>query len=264
MEEALIVCAMMSSESVWFVRSRGTREGKVERDEEALERHAELMDQDSDHRTLLKLYREWEYQGRDLAWLKENFLRVRAFTLAWKIFQQLQHEVKKVGIELSSSGNRWDPVMKSLCTGFSLNAAQLCKQGIYRVLPRPGNLNHDSILAFLDPSSGLLRGAHGHHSSTTMVSQPPFVIFHELIRTARPFLRTCSAVDDRWLHQCRQLLQKDVSLEELCGKPRPKAAMEASSQDSEDAPKTLRKSTADKSEEISAAKARYLARRNQK
>jgi len=264
LEECLAVAAMVSTEPIWYKRrvERGTR------DEEAEAAHQTFFHESGDHLTLLQVWRRWDEEGHfSEDWLREHFLRTRAMRLARHIYKQLKQEVKTAGLRLQSVGRKTKPVLRSLVAGFFVNAARRMGQGMYKLLAKPGAGGNGAVttpsrappVAYLHPGAALL----------ARQSSPGFVVYHELICTAKPFVRTATAVDYEWLQECRGPMTKNVSAAQLCGREEEASQHQGAEEDNaargtqSPAVQQAPASAHAPEDAVAAARARYLARKKQ-
>lgn len=294
LEEILTIVALLSVESIWFIRSGGGKGGSGsssssnrrdgERDEEAENSHAFFRHPLGDHFTYLAVYRAWEASGYSDSWAKNYFLRVRALRTARSVRGQLVGEFLKAsnggrpenqgdgkkGVELSSCGRDLDKIRKAVCAGYFMNAGQRCsKEWVYRslgvgALETGGGATGGSgiTLMYLHPTCALLHAPE----------PPEHVVYTELVFTARPFMRHAMAVKGRWvksrlesvpLFNADRLCGRALTRNEKGGPQMPvdttssgtKVKVEASSE-------TEKRES--KSAAIEAARARFLARKRAK
>jgi ATP-dependent RNA helicase DHX8/PRP22 len=191
----LTVVSMLSTQSV-FYRPR-------DRQEEADLRKARFTAAEGDQLSLLAVYDAWIAAGASAEWCADNFVQHRALRDARDIRTQLErilsrraaassaiargardadtaraHAVNCLGPE---QGNR-DPtlVRKALTAGYFFQAAKRTMAGEYKTL--------------VDR-----RDVSIHPSSTLAHTKPRYVIFHELVRTTKDYMRNAMAIDPRWL-----------------------------------------------------------------
>ncbi|VBB29066.1 unnamed protein product [Acanthocheilonema viteae] len=95
---------------------------------------------------------------------------------------QLKDIMEKQKIELISCGTDWDVIRKCICSAYFHNAARLKGIGEY-VNVRTG------IPCFLHPTSALFG----------MGYMPDYVVYHELIMTAKEYMQCVTSVETQWL-----------------------------------------------------------------
>ena len=140
-------------------------------------------------------------------WPREQFLRVRSLRTARSIRTQLQGEVTKNHIPIVSCGNDPGPISRAVCAGFFANSARrIGNESTYKLLPRPSVAESTaggelSQLMYPHPSSVLVQ----------LNQAPSYVIFHQIVATARPFMRHVLAVDHNILLQHRSIIQTRIT-----------------------------------------------------
>jgi pre-mRNA-splicing factor ATP-dependent RNA helicase DHX38/PRP16 len=65
---------------------------------------------ESDHLTLLHVYKQWKANGYSDDWCTKNYLHSKALRKAREVRTQLQDIMKLQRMELKSSGSDWDIV----------------------------------------------------------------------------------------------------------------------------------------------------------
>ena len=137
---------------------------------------------------------------------------MRALKNARSVRQQLEQEVRKAipGVSHLSSAKDLESICRAVTAGFFNNAGVRCGAGggdstVYKHLE--GLMPNEELkLIYIHPTSVLASGGGG----------PQFVIYHELVYTARPFMRHVLGVERAWLMECRGRIGK-ASLAELSG-----------------------------------------------
>jgi len=259
-QEAVIIAAMLSTEPIWYSRSRNGQ-----KDEEAEAKHASFNHRLGDHLTLLNVWRRWESDGRmHDSWPRENFLRVRSLRTARSIHTQLHGEMAKNHIPVTSCGNDSALVSRAVCAGFFANSARrIGNESAYKLLPRP---SESGAIA----NGGLSQLIYPHPTSVfaQLNQAPPFVVFHQIVATARPFMRHILAVDHSVLVKARSPLETMITTQELCGFEPPTTRASAEATESYTSalpskPQSLQASSGGnhKAQAIAEARARFLARK---
>lgn len=216
LKEVITIAAMLSVENIWFSRKSKPQPGQPdrppERDAEADRAHAQFRHPRGDHATYLMVYAAWEARGFDEQWCKDAFLSLRALKNARSIRQQLEQEVRRANPSLKelSTAKDMEAVCRALTAGFFNNAATRCGAEATTVYKHMEGLmpNEDLKLVYVHPSSVL--------AATTAGKAPQCVVYHELVYTARPFMRHVLEVERAWLLQCRDRIGK-ASLAQLSG-----------------------------------------------
>ncbi|KAJ4842063.1 Pre-mRNA-splicing factor ATP-dependent RNA helicase DEAH1 [Turnera subulata] len=133
-----------------------------------------------DHIALLRVYNSWKENNFSRQWCYENYIQVRSMKTARDIRDQLEGLLEKAGIELTSNPNDVDAIKKCITSGFFPNIARLDKYGSYRTLKHPHTVH-------LHPGSGLAEVL------------PRWVVYHELVLTAKEYMRQVTEVKPAWL-----------------------------------------------------------------
>lgn len=117
------------------------------------------------------------------SWCNEHFIHVKAMRKVREVRQQLKDIYsQQQRLTLKSCGTDWDVVRKCICSAYFYQAARLKGIGEYVNL-RTGMPCH------LHPTSAL------YGLGTT----PDYVVYHELIMTAKEYMQCATAVDGYWL-----------------------------------------------------------------
>lgn len=141
--------------------------------------------EEGDHLSLLQTYRMWELSGFSESFARDQYLNIRALRKARDISEQLLAICAKIGLkvpEKSEKAENTQGIVRALVSGYFSNAAQKVGKKQYRLVK--GSL-----------SCGI------HPSSFLAPSQPPFVIFEEIVMTSKDFLRTLTKVSPEILTQ---------------------------------------------------------------
>lgn len=116
-----------------------------------------------------------------------------------EVRQQLKDIMIQQKVPINSCGTAWDIVRKCICSAYFAHAARLKGIGEYVNL-RTGMPCH------LHPTSAL------YGLGTT----PEYVVYHELIMTAKEYMQCATAVDGHWLAELGPMFfsikEKDKSL----------------------------------------------------
>ncbi|KAL3280649.1 hypothetical protein HHI36_003885 [Cryptolaemus montrouzieri] len=174
LEEALIVVAFLSGESVLLNPSSRKEQAQIVRQK--------FCSGYGDHVTLLNIYREFSNVGQSnkRAWCHEHFINMRNILNVREIRSQLEEICKSCDIPSSSCGSQMDLLRKCLISGLFMNVAELNRDRQYVAL-------HKRQAVCIHPSSVL----HGQ--------QPHLVLFTEVVQTSKCYLRNLSTVEAEWL-----------------------------------------------------------------
>ncbi|XP_017782578.1 PREDICTED: pre-mRNA-splicing factor ATP-dependent RNA helicase PRP16 [Nicrophorus vespilloides] len=173
-QEILIIVSMLSVPSI-FYRPKG-------REEEADGVREKFQVPESDHLTYLNVYNQWKQNNYSAHWCNEHFIHIKAMRKVRDVRQQLKDIVIQQKLELKSCGTDWDIVRKCICSAYFHQAARLKGIGEY-VNCRTGMPCH------LHPTSALFG----------LGNTPDYVVYHELVMTAREYMQCVTSVDGHWL-----------------------------------------------------------------
>ncbi|OUZ99232.1 Helicase [Macleaya cordata] len=146
-----------------------------------------------DHIALLKVYCSWKETNFSTQWCYENFIQVRSMKRARDIRDQLERQLERFGIELTSNADDLEAVKKAITSGFFPNSAELQKFGSYRTVKSRQTVH-------IHPSSGLAQVL------------PRWVIYHGLVLTTKEYMRQVTELSPKWLVEIapHYYQQKDV------------------------------------------------------
>ncbi|KAJ5278916.1 hypothetical protein N7478_004288 [Penicillium angulare] len=173
-EEMLTIVSMLSVPNV-FYRPK-------ERQEESDSAREKFFVPESDHLTLLHVYSQWKSNGFSDGWCTRHFLHGKTLRRAKEVRDQLYDIMNQQKLPLTSCGTDWDVIRKCICSGFYHQAARV--KGIGEFI----NLR-TSVTMALHPTSALYGLGY----------VPEYVVYHELILTAKEYMSTVTAVDPHWL-----------------------------------------------------------------
>ncbi|XP_042025035.1 pre-mRNA-splicing factor ATP-dependent RNA helicase DEAH7-like [Salvia splendens] len=173
-DEVLTIVSMLSVPSVFF-----RPKDRVEESDAAREK---FFVPESDHLTLLNVYKQWKLNNYRGDWCNDHFLHVKGLRKAREVRSQLLDILKTLKIPLTSCGLDWDVVRMAICSAYFHNSARLKGVGEY-VNCRNGMPCH------LHPSSALYGLGY----------TPDYVVYHELILTAKEYMQCATAVEPQWL-----------------------------------------------------------------
>lgn len=171
--EVLIIVSMLSGPSV-FYRPEG-REEESDRERERFYIH------DSDHLTLLNVYKQWQRNGESPNWCSMRFINYKLIVKVKDVVDQLKHIMRTHKYRISSSDNE-EVIKRCICKSYFHQAAMLRNLKEYQNL-RTGMPCH------LHPTSALFNAG----------SLPKYVIYHELVMTTKEYMHCSTAVQGEWL-----------------------------------------------------------------
>lgn len=174
-EEMLTIVSMLSVPSV-FYRPK-------ERQEEADTAREKFFVAESDHLTLLHVYKQWISNKCSDIWCARHFLHPRALRRAREVRDQLVLIIRDQSKHVIRSCNTdWDVVRKCVCSGYYAQAARVRGLGEYMNL-------RTNVTMQLHPTSALFGQGY----------LPEYVVYHELVLTSKEYMSVVTAVDPYWL-----------------------------------------------------------------
>lgn len=173
-EEILTIVSMLSVPSI-FYRPK-------EREEEADASREKFFVAESDHLTLLHVYKQWVSNKCSDIWCAKHFLHARALRRAKEVREQLAYILRDSRHNVRSCGTDWDVVRQCICSGYFSQAARVRGLGEYM------NLRTNLIMQ-LHPTSALYGLGY----------LPEYVVYHELVLTSKEYMSVVTAVSPYWL-----------------------------------------------------------------
>ena len=251
---ALPIVAMLSVENVFI------RPGSKEKTEEAAEAHhflAEAGGGTSDFATLLAIYKMSSESSNTKKWCSQNYVHWRAIRTAQSIHQQLSATLSHQTVQATdddTSSPLSERLRKSFCYGLFGKAARLA----------PGRrcfntMDGHGTIAYIHPSSVLF----GREPSLD------WVVYHELVDTAKTYMRTVCPIKYSWIQDLLPLLHEvDVYKLSSCERKRKRSSIGEEEVEDEENEVEVKKSTVRTEEDkmrlqdkAKAARDRYLARK---
>lgn len=172
--EVLIVASMLSVPSVFFRPKDRAEESDAAREK--------FFVPESDHLTLLNVYKQWQMNQYSSQWCTKHFIHAKGMRKAREVREQLVDIMKQQKVRLVSCDGSWDVVRKAICSAYFYNSAQIKGIGEYvnMLTGMPCNLH---------PSAALFGLGY----------TPDFVVYHELIYTTKEYMQCATAVEGEWL-----------------------------------------------------------------
>jgi len=172
--EILTIVSMLSVPAIFF-RPKG-------REEDSDNAREKFQVPESDHLTFLNVYQQWRKNGYSAGWAGEHFIHAKSLKKVREVRQQLAEIMEQRKMEIITCGTDWDIIRKCICSSYFQQAARLKGLGEYVNL-RTGMPCH------LHPTSALFG----------MGFTPDYIVYHELIMTAKEYMMCVTAVDGHWL-----------------------------------------------------------------
>ena len=255
-EEVVVpIIAMLSVESVYV---RPSSEKEAERAAEVHRQLAQMGGGSSDFSTLFTVYQLACESGSPQRWCREHFVHWRAIKTAQSILQQLQSLLDR---QQSDGGPSEEEEAKILSLPLSQRLRQALCYGLFGCVARlaPGKrsfrtMDGHSTMCYIHPGSVLF----GREESLD------WVIFYELVDTAKTYMRTVCPVRYAWVKDLLpQLHGMDVYRLSDC-KEREREAGETMIEEPPSTKKACGNARSELKERASLARERYLARKNRR
>lgn len=180
-DEVVTIVSMLSVPSI-FYRPK-------ERAEESDAAREKFLVPESDHLTLLNVFRQWIAHGSSDTWCIQHFIHPKALRRAQEVREQLLEILRQQRMQVSTIGSDWDRVRRCLASAYVHKAARVKGIGEYVNL-RSGMPCH------LHPTSALYGLGH----------LPDYTVYHELVLTSKEFMQCVTAVDPAWLADAAPML----------------------------------------------------------
>lgn len=191
-EEVLSIVAMLSEGDSLFFRPK---DKKVMADAA----RARFTDKSGgDMLTLLAVWDAWVGADYDPRWCAENFLQYRSLKRVHDVRDQMEELCKRIGIEIVSAGaSEHLKIRKAITSGFFPHAMRLSRDGqSYRTVKNGLNV-------YLHPSSVL------------METRPKWVVYFQLVLTAKEYTRGNMPIEPEWLVEVAPHFHKSGDLDKL-------------------------------------------------
>lgn len=173
-EDILTIVSMLSVPSI-FNRPR-------ERQEESDLSREKFLVPESDHLTLLNVYSQWKAQGKSDSWCQHNFIHPKALRRAQEVRDQLADIMRQRKLPLMSAKFDWDRIRRAIASAYVHKAARVRGIGEYANL-------RSGMPCTLHPTSAIYGLGYA----------PDYVVYHELVLTAKEYMQCVTAVDPSWL-----------------------------------------------------------------
>ncbi|XP_022645793.1 ATP-dependent RNA helicase DHX8-like isoform X1 [Varroa jacobsoni] len=171
-DEILTIVSMLSVQNV-FYRPK-------DKQNMADQKKAKFNQAEGDHLTLLAVYNSWKNSKFSSAWCYDNFVQMRTLKRAQDVRKQLLGIMDRHKLDVVSCDKNIARVQRAICSGFFRNAAKKDPQEGYRTLV-------DGQVVYIHPSSALFN------------RQPEWVVYHEVVLTAKEYMREVTTIDPKWL-----------------------------------------------------------------
>ncbi|KAK0130794.1 putative ATP-dependent RNA helicase DHX35 [Merluccius polli] len=172
-KEIVTIAAMMQIQNIFVVPSN---QKKV-----AAREHRKFAVAEGDHLTMLNVYEAFIKHQKSSQWCQEHFLNYKGLLRAITVREQLRRLMNKFKVPRTSSEGDPDVILRCIVAGFFANAARIHHSGSYRTLRDDREL-------------------HIHPNSVLFGEKPPkWVVYNEVVQTAKYYMRDVTAVESSWL-----------------------------------------------------------------
>ncbi|GBG24565.1 ATP-dependent RNA helicase DHX8 [Hondaea fermentalgiana] len=199
-EEALTVAAMLDVNASVFYRPPD----KAVHADTARKTFAQGDGAWGDHMVLKAVYDQWAAANYSAGWCYENFVQVRSMRRARDVRDQLADLCDRIELERSSDSDS-ELVRKAITSGYFFHSAKLQKDGSFKTVK-------DQLSVHVHPSSSL-------HKRDPL---PKLVVYHQLQRTKREYMRQILVIKPEWLLEIAPhfYTQRDIDEMMRVNKPR--------------------------------------------
>ncbi|KAJ3020069.1 hypothetical protein HKX48_001375 [Thoreauomyces humboldtii] len=172
--EILSILSMLSVDVIFFSPN--------DKREQAGLAKKRFLNHDGDHLTLLNVFTSYRSVNGDPAWCAENFISPRSLRQVTDIRKQLAGFATRMGIDptVTCGTDDLDQAIKCVLSGCFQNVAMREPDGSYKTV-----VGHQAV--FVHPSSVLFQ------------KKPDAVVYNELMRTTKQYMRNISIIQPAWL-----------------------------------------------------------------
>jgi len=173
-EEILILVSILSSGFLWYSNSSPITVLKCKKKFGAKE---------GDLITLINIYLRYKHIGsrnERKKFCSENNLNENILLNSKRISEQLQKYLKSKGFSLKSSEDDIEAILRCIATGFFSNVAQRQQNSTYKAIR-----NHEILTL--------------HPTSILTTVYPEWILYYEIVKTGKFYMRDCIEIDYRWL-----------------------------------------------------------------
>ena len=142
----------------------------------------EVLRAESDHLTLLNVYIQWRKNGYSSQWCQAHFIHGKAMKKVREVRTQILDICKQLRMRVETCGTEMDDVRKAVCSAYFMNAARM-----------------KTIAEYVNMRSGMPCHLHPSSALFGMGVQPDYIVYHELVMTAKEYMQCVTAVDPEWL-----------------------------------------------------------------
>ncbi|CAG5102364.1 Similar to DHX16: Pre-mRNA-splicing factor ATP-dependent RNA helicase DHX16 (Homo sapiens) [Cotesia congregata] len=156
-----------------------------------------------DHLTLLNVYNQWQQSEFSTHWCYENFIQYKSMKRARDVREQLVGLMQRVEMDIISGISDTVAIRKSITAGYFYHVARLSKSGNYKTV------KHNQTVSI-------------HPNSSLFQELPRWIVYHELVVTAKEYMRQVTEIESSWLAEVAPHYYKPKELEDSTNKKMPK------------------------------------------
>ncbi|XP_057270304.1 probable ATP-dependent RNA helicase DHX35 isoform X1 [Pezoporus wallicus] len=187
-QEILTIAAMMQIQNIFVIPPN--------QKSQAARRHRKFAVEEGDHLTMLNVYEAFVKHSKSSQWCQEHFLNYKGLVRASVVREQLKKLLVRFKVPKKSSEGDPDPVLRCIVSGFFANAAKFHSTGAYRTIRDDQEL-------------------HIHPTSVLYAEKPPrWVVYNEVIQTAKYYMRDVTAVESAWLLELAPHFYQQVAVQD--------------------------------------------------
>lgn len=184
-EEIITIVALLSVDSLTY-----TPQSKRD---QAISVRKKFVSSEGDQMTLLNIYRAYKAVSGNKEWCHQHFINSQTVKRVMDIRKQLREICTRLDITLTSCNKETVNIRQCLARGLFMNAAELQFDGTYQTV------THRQQVAI-------------HPTSSLFGSKPQYVVYNELVHTAKCYMRDVCIVDPSWLREAAPTYFKEHRL----------------------------------------------------
>lgn len=173
-EEILILVSVLAAGNIWYLNNSPVAIIKAKK---------RIGAKEGDMITLINVFLKYNKISNKVEKKKfcsENSINENVLISAKKIMEQIKKYLHKYKLELTSSVDDVESILRCIASAFFANVAQRQPNGCYK------SISNEELLTL-------------HPSSILTVLYPTWILYYEIVKTEKFFLRECIEIDYRWL-----------------------------------------------------------------
>ena len=215
-----------------------------EREEESDAAREKFFAPESDHLTLLNVYLQWKKNGYRGEWCTAHFIHAKAMRKVKEVRTQILDICAQLKMRVETCGTDWD---------------DCARRSARRTSRTPRSMK--TVAEYVNMRSGMPCHLHPSSALFGMGVQPDYVVYHELVMTAKEYMQCVTAVDPEWLPELAPMFfslkqQGETRAEKRAKEKAHKAKMEEEMAAYEEAKKAKAAASADPFDRLPTPKER--------